>query len=143
MKALVAMATIAAAVALLALTPQIRGQGMGPGHPGGMGGMGGMMAPPPSIGKNPLKATQAVVAKGKSLYDANCVACHGAGGRGDGPAAAALNPRPPDMRAAKSWSDGQIAAQIKNGRGIMPPFGQTLDSESIWSLVHYVRRLQR
>jgi mono/diheme cytochrome c family protein len=106
-------------------------------------GQGGTMAPPASIGKNPLRASKAVIAEGKKLYDANCTACHGAVGLGDGPAAVALNPRPPDLHAAKSWSDGQIAAQIQNGKGTMPPFGKTLDLKSIWSLVHYVRRLQR
>jgi len=117
--------------------------GMGSRHGGGMGGGGGMMGVPPSLGETPLPATEDVTAKGKALYDANCVACHGALGRGDGPAAEGLNPRPPDLRgAASSWSDGQIAAQIQAGRGTMPPFRAVLDDTAIWSVVRYVRRLQ-
>lgn len=134
------IATIATAAVLLAFPWSTQGQMMGRGM-GGMGG--GMMAPPPSAGQNPLPNSSDVIAKGKSLYDANCVVCHGAQGRGDGPAAAGLNPHPPDLRAAAMWSDGQIAAQIQNGRGQMPPFGKTLDSTSVWSIVRYVRQLQR
>jgi mono/diheme cytochrome c family protein len=121
--------------------------GMGMGGMGGMhgmGGMGGMMGPPPSAGENPLPASPEVLAKGKTLFEANCAACHGPLGRGDGPAGAGLTPRPPDLRGnASTWSDGQIAAQIQNGRGGMPAFAKPLDNRSIWSIVHHVRRLQR
>lgn len=141
MKPLLVIATIAAAGVLLAVPPQSQGQMMGHGGSGGMGG--GMLAPPPSAGKNPLPKSGDVIAKGKSLYDTNCAVCHGAHGRGDGPAAAGLNPHPPDLRAAAKWSDGQIAAQILNGRGQMPPFGKSLDRTSVWSIVRYVRQLQR
>jgi Cu-processing system permease protein len=36
------------------------------------------------------------VAKGKEVYLKTCAPCHGEGGKGDGPAAAALNPKPRD-----------------------------------------------
>jgi len=109
-----------------------------------MMGPGGMMGPPPSAGENPLKPGDAVIAEGKRLYDANCVVCHGPQGRGDGPAASALKPPPPDLRTnASKWNDGQIAAQIQSGRGAMPAYKTTLDAKAIWSIVHYVRRLQR
>ena len=99
--------------------------------------------PPPSLGENPLPATSDVLANGKSLYEANCAVCHGPQGRGDGPGASGLNPPPPDLRGpAVAWSDGQIAAQIQNGRGAMPPFRAVLNDEGIWSVVRYVRALQ-
>lgn len=121
------------------------GMGMGVGNRRhGMGGRDMMMAPPPSAGENPLPASEAVVARGKTVFDANCAICHGAQGRGDGPGAAALNPPPPSLLgAAAAWSDGQIAAQIQVGRGAMPAFRGALDSTAIWSVVHYLRRLQR
>jgi len=143
---LAALCTAALVVAAVALA---MGIGMGPRHGGGMGGMGGMgggggmMGPPPSLGENPLPATEEVAGQGRGPYDANCAVCHGPQGRGDGPGAAGLNPRPPDLRgAAAAWSDGQIAAQMQAGRGAMPPFRAVLDDTATWSVVRYVRRLQ-
>src|SRR6187399_2797008 len=40
-------------------------------------------------------------APGKAVYDARCAECHGATGKGDGPAAAYLMPRPRDFTTGK------------------------------------------
>ena len=63
-------------------------------------------------------------ANGKKLAETNCVSCHGASGKGDGPAAAALNPKPADWTSAKvqKESDGELFWKISNGRGPMPPW---------------------
>ncbi len=69
-------------------------------------------------------AEAADVARGQSLYSANCTACHGAKADGKGPAAVALNPKPTDFTAAAYWAkvaagaegDAQIAAAIRAGR---------------------------
>src|SRR3981081_1681249 len=44
--------------------------------------------------QNPTPDTPETVAKGKALYQANCAVCHGIVGKGDGPAAFTLVPRP-------------------------------------------------
>ena len=44
-----------------------------------------------------LAQTKGDAKAGKTKYDANCVGCHGATGKGDGPAASASNPKPGDM----------------------------------------------
>ena len=49
-------------------------------------------APPAS--EAPATPAVAAVDPGKLLFEANCATCHGAEGRGDGPAAATL-PHPP------------------------------------------------
>lgn len=130
------------AVATVATVSFAQSMGIG----GGMhrNGMGGMMGAPPSAGENPLSATEAVIAKGKALFTANCAVCHGKNGRGDGPAAAGLNPRPPDLQGrALRWSDGQLAAQILKGRGNMPGFAASLGKDDAWRIVHYLRQLRR
>src|SRR2546430_1702524 len=38
------------------------------------------------------------VARGKGIYETRCAPCHGIGGGGDGPAAAAIQPQPRDLR---------------------------------------------
>ena len=82
-------------------------------------------------------------ANGKKLADTNCVSCHGSG-KGDGPAAAALNPKPADWTSAKvqSESDGELFWKISNGRGPMPPWKHLSDKDR-WDLVAHVRSLKK
>ena len=138
-----ALAVAVVVVVLVAAGAQAMGVGMGGHHASGTGMHGAMMAAPVSLGDNPVPHTEDVLAKGKTLYDANCAVCHGALGRGDGPAAAAFKPRPSDLRGTvSSWSDGQIAALILSGRGAMPAYRDIFEVEAVWGVVHYMRRLQ-
>ena len=81
-------------------------------------------------------------ANGKKLAETNCVSCHGAGGKGDGPAAAALNPKPADWTSAKvqKETDGELFWKISNGRGPMPPWKHLSDKDR-WDLVAHVKSL--
>lgn len=88
--------------------------------------------------------------KGKGLYDQHCASCHGSGGKGDGAAAAALNPKPQDL-TNKSFmagvKDQQLFDAIKNGGAavgkspLMPPFGGTLKDGEIQDVIAFVRTL--
>lgn len=49
---------------------------------------------PPSPPPSPPPQVQV---EGKTLFEKNCVACHGVEGRGNGPAAASINPKPADF----------------------------------------------
>jgi mono/diheme cytochrome c family protein len=54
------------------------------------------------------------------IFDTRCSACHGSDGRGDGPGAAALKPKPANFRNRdwqKSVSDHEIAKAIVYGGG--------------------------
>jgi mono/diheme cytochrome c family protein len=78
--------------------------------------------------------------EGKSLFEEKCRICHGADGKGDGPAAPALNPRPSDFTNPKFWQgdvDKKIAKTIRNGHPPMPAF-QLKESE-IRALIVYLR----
>jgi len=88
-------------------------------------------------------------AAGKPAYDSQCVACHGATARGDGAAAAFLDPGPGDLssaaRAVKTTA-GEKAWLITNGVGggsAMPGFSATLDQEQIWQIVAHLDSLQQ
>lgn len=76
-------------------------------------------------------------------YAAQCAPCHGASGKGDGPAAVAFNPRPADFTDPglfEGRSDAELVTIIAEGKGAMPPFG-ALPSDLIAALVQYVRDL--
>lgn len=77
---------------------------------------------------------------GKSIFDGKCAMCHGTDGRGNGPAAAALNPGPADFNTASFWgkmSDARITEVIENGHGSMPAF--TLSSGEIRAVINYMK----
>lgn len=83
---------------------------------------------------------------GKTVFAQNCATCHGATGKGDGAAAAALNPKPANFAKGKfkyGSSDSAIAATIKNGKGAMPPWGSVLSAKDIDNVVAYVKSLKK
>lgn len=92
--------------------------------------------------RNPLPASASPA--GATLFAANCAACHGPGGRGDGLSAAALNPPPRDLTSAavQRESDGALFWKITQGRGAMPAWPWLSERER-WSLVWALRELAR
>jgi putative copper export protein/mono/diheme cytochrome c family protein len=102
---------------------------------------------PTSFFTSPTEFAASAIVHGAKLYAANCVACHGAEGRGDGPAAASLPMRPADLTAQHLWahSDGDMFWYLTHGfdapeGGLaMPGFAGTLSSEARWDLIDYVR----
>jgi mono/diheme cytochrome c family protein len=92
--------------------------------------------------KNPLPADAKTAEQGKSVAGINCVSCHGSKGKGDGLAAAALNPKPADWtsKTVQAESDGEIFWKISTGRGAMPSWKHLPENER-WALVRYIRSL--
>jgi len=81
----------------------------------------------------------------KKLYDDRCASCHGASGKGDGPAAAALTPPPaPFAKALAGKADDWIAKATKEGgpavglSPTMPPFSDLTDDQ-VKGLVAYMK----
>jgi mono/diheme cytochrome c family protein len=94
---------------------------------------------------NPLKPNAPALAAGKSLFESNCAACHGAGGRGDGTVRFLLRVPPADLTAgvAAQRSDGYIYATIRNGSIVMPSYADAMSPKERWEVVLYLRSLQR
>jgi mono/diheme cytochrome c family protein len=95
--------------------------------------------------KSSLPKSDAVVAAGKKLtVDKACTACHGESGKGDGPGAAALNPKPADWTSPRvqQETDGCLFWKISTGRGAMPPWAALSETER-WQLIHYIRTLKK
>ena|SRR5215468_5888033 len=77
-----------------------------------------------------------------------CSICHGTGGKGDGPSAAGLSPRPADFtncQTMQAQSDATLFTIIKRGgqgagrSPVMPAWGDALSDEQIRDLVALVR----
>jgi high-affinity iron transporter len=87
---------------------------------------------------------------GHATYKQYCVACHGEGGKGDGPAAGVLKPPPrdhTDRAYMDTLTDKQIADVITmggaiKGKPLMPSHPQ-IRGDELTSLVAYVRSLSR
>ncbi len=90
--------------------------------------------------KNPVQG----IGDAKNVIAMNCAACHGSSGRGDGVAAAALQPKPMDWSSAavQSDTDGQLFWKITNGRGSMPAWRQLPETQR-WQIVNYIRTLKK
>ncbi len=56
--------------------------------------------------------TPEFVAKGKQLFTTTCSSCHGTDGKGDGVAAAALNPKPRNFHQTDGWTNGREFSNI-------------------------------
>jgi copper transport protein len=93
---------------------------------------------------NPVAADAASISNGERLFAQNCVVCHGPQGRGDGPQAGTLNPRPPNMAEPHTayHTDGYLYNAITNGfpGSAMPAWGDTFTEREKWDLVNYMRQ---
>jgi mono/diheme cytochrome c family protein len=97
----------------------------------------------PAAAKNTKNPVQGL-GNAKKTVETNCVPCHGPGGKGDGPAAAALPQKPADWTSAKvqSETDGELFWKISEGRGPMPPW-KSLPEKDRWEVVNYIRTLKK
>lgn len=96
--------------------------------------------------RSSVPMTPEVVAAGGTLYAANCAACHGATGMGDGEAAQSLSPSPALLSHMVSmpmavdeyllWavSEGGVAFSTQ-----MPAFKDTLSQDEIWKVIAFMR----
>jgi mono/diheme cytochrome c family protein len=114
-------------------------------------------APPAAAAPEPAPAT-ASLDVGRQLYETNCLSCHGAQGRGDGPVGQGLDPRPRSFasEAFKFDADGDGTAGtpedlrlvVANGAAqyggspLMAPWGH-LGEEQIAAVVAYVQSLRQ
>jgi putative copper resistance protein D len=94
--------------------------------------------------QNPTPDTPETIDAGRTLYQTNCVVCHGPRGLGDGPAAFTLQPRPVNLQLhVPQHAPGEIYYWITNGvAGTgMPAWKDTLTDTQRWEIVRYLQAL--
>jgi mono/diheme cytochrome c family protein len=103
---------------------------------------GGIM---PAVNLDAVKTPDdAMLTKGKELYEANCSSCHGSGGQGNGPAGVALNPAPRNFLEVEGWTNSRDITGLyktlqegilQNGMAAY----EYLPPEDRFAIIHYVR----
>ena len=105
-------------------------------------------APQPNTAPSDTNAEKTMdpVALGNKVYQERCALCHGPEGKGDGPAAAGLNPKPrnhTDGKYMNSRTDAQLLEVIHHGKGAMPAWGGILTETEINAVLKHVRSLAK
>jgi mono/diheme cytochrome c family protein len=86
--------------------------------------------PSPTAQAEPGKPSAASMEEAKNIYQMRCAICHGPSGKGDGPGAAALDPKPrnyTDKEWQKTVTDDELRQVIVKGGAalqkspVMPP----------------------
>jgi mono/diheme cytochrome c family protein len=83
--------------------------------------------------------------KGAEVFNINCASCHGATGEGDGPAGAALDPRPENLVVfAPQVGDDYLFWRISTGKEgtNMVAWAGVLTEAQIWDVVSFIRTLK-
>lgn len=95
--------------------------------------------------KNPVVYSEAVMAKGKDIYEKFCIHCHGE--KGDGQGSIVKNGKLAGVPAyntgaLKELPEGKMFHSITYGKGLMGSHAGQLSKEERWTVIHYVRYLQ-
>ncbi len=102
---------------------------------------------PTSFQRSPTSFTADSIERGRVLFAAQCAACHGADGLGQGPLAAAQPVWPPNLAGPLLWrrADGDVLWHVLHGmrdrRGspTMPAFGGRLGDDDAWALIDFMK----
>jgi len=90
------------------------------------------------------------VTAGRGLYQQYCSICHGPQGKGDGPAATAMTPKPRDHTDGhymNALSDAHLTRVITEAGAavqcspLMPPWQGTLTTQQMRDVIAYLRTL--
>jgi mono/diheme cytochrome c family protein len=96
---------------------------------------------------NPVLITKDSLGRGQDLYMTYCVPCHGERGLGHGYIVGEGKfTRPPSLtsrKLRKKTSDGDIYHIISRGQNLMSSYKNQLTPMERWTVINYVRALQR
>jgi len=95
---------------------------------------------------NPVPIDAASIDRGKVVFDNQCAACHGSQALGDGKVGKLfpfiLPLAGPKAQNAMKLTDATLYAIVRQGRGLMPPYGSRVHPAERWDVINYIRSLQ-
>ena len=99
--------------------------------------------------KSPMASVAGAAARGKAVFLANCVRCHGPEGKGDGPDAELAADLTDEYRIELN-TEGVLFYKVWNGHAIqlrnevfnMPAFAGKLSKDDVWLVVEYLKVLR-
>jgi mono/diheme cytochrome c family protein len=87
--------------------------------------------PPPPTTTTATAPSAGQSASGAKLFSDNCESCHGTNGAGG-------HIGPNLQKSAVAENLAKVEKQVRNGKGVMPPFKSVLSGEEIDVVAHYV-----
>ena len=90
----------------------------------------------------PVKVDAALVTLGQERYNIYCIPCHGPTAQGNGKVTGFGFPKPPDLLANKTLTNGDIFNVITNGKGKMFAYGYRVQPNERWAIIAYLRAMQ-
>jgi mono/diheme cytochrome c family protein len=106
----------------------------------------GLVNPTTYAGQNPIPLTEDVLKLGQARFNVYCSPCHDRTGSGQG----IVNKREPTFKPGnlqedrmRQMADGELFYVLTNGRRNMPSYRYQLSEQERWSVIYYVRALQR
>jgi mono/diheme cytochrome c family protein len=96
----------------------------------GCGGGNDQASPPPAV-TTATETGDGQAKTGAQLFSSNCESCHGPNGTGGHVG--------PDLQKSSVAEDlAKVEKQVRNGKGVMPPFSDVLSDQEIDTVAHYV-----
>jgi mono/diheme cytochrome c family protein len=105
-----------------------------------------------ALGSLSTPSTVSAGEDGKTTFNTYCTACHGESGQGDGPAAAALDPKPAAFGSPgffDSRPDDHLRKVIKEGgpavdkSPLMAPWGAVLSDAQIDAIIVHIKTFKK
>ena len=93
---------------------------------------------------NPVPSNPESLAAGKTVFERNCVRCHGPNGKGGQPVGSATSADLTDAKWDHGGTDGEIFNTVKNGippAYMMEPWEGQISDANIWNVINFIRTL--